>query len=594
MKIWRWIKNTGVQNYQFLKKYLGPDKNYVKWTLRNLSILVILFITFKVIDTNFKYKFWLNEKKVIEWDVRSYYSYLPAAFIYGDLTLDFVDQNKKAIEQLWPVKTEDGKYLIVTSCGLSILYSPFFLIAHAYAHISPFEADGYSVPYKFALVFSALFYLIIGLIFLRKTLKKFFKRDFLVAFVILAIALGTNLFYYSTHEAAMSHVFNFSLISVFVYLTIKWHEKPYWLNTIWIGLLFGLITLVRPTNVLILIVFMFWGITSWKSLWKRTLFFIRRFDLLLIMIFAFLIAWFPQFLYWKTVTGHWLYYSYGAKDASFFFLNPQISDILISYRKGWFIYTPIMAIAFIGIFFLIKRLKIAFWGILIYISAMIYVLSSWWSWWYGGGFGLRAFIDSYAVMAIPLTAILDVSLKKKWIAIFSFLIVAVLIWFNTFQIRQYKNTAIHWWWMNKNTYWETFLKLKPTGKYWDMVTLPDYEKARKGNYVEITPEEKRNREQTRQLKKEFGSFIRKDLTIITNLKKRSNSDTELDSLINIYIEENLNTYVLTTRKKILDSIASRIRNSSKLLEKAIKDAEKRNISVDSMLKLNAIYIYRHQ
>lgn len=593
MKITGRMKNGLRQSVKSLRRYLNPDRSYIKWIIRNLSILVILFITYKVIDTNLKYKFWLNENRIIEWDVKNYYSYLPATFIYGDLTLSFVNEEKQAFDRLWPSKTEDGHWLIVTSCGLSILYSPFFLLAHAYAHLSPYAADGYSVPYRFALVFSALFYLLLGLVYLRKTLKLLFNNEFLIAFVILSIALGTNLFYYATHEPAMSHVFNFSLISVFVYYTIRWYQKPYWLNTIGIGLLIGLISLVRPTNILILLFFIFWNITSWKDLRSRIVFFIRRFDLLLIMIASFLVAWFPQFLYWKTVTGHWLYYSYSAKDAGFFFLNPQILNILISYKKGWFVYTPVMAVAFIGIFFMIKRQKHVFWSVFIYICAMIYVLSSWWSWWYGGGFGLRAFIDTYAVMAIPLASLLHASLKKKWIASVSFIVVAVLIWFNTFQIQQYHYRAIHWWWMNKNTYWETFLKLKPTKAYWEMVTMPDYDKAREGVYEAISPTERRRRKRIIQIKKEYISHIEKDEKLRTRLSLEADHKNRLKDIINDYAETNLDTYIYLSRKHKLDSLMDEIRSNALSFEQAAQEAAEKGIPVDSLIKTTAIKQYKN-
>ena len=105
--------------------------------------------------------------------------------------------------------------------GMSILYAPFFGLAHIYAtSSSDYEADGYSMPYRFALVFSALFYVLIGLLFLRKTLKHFFDEG-VTSLVLIAVGLGTNLFYYTTYEAAMPHAFNFSLICIFVYYTFS-------------------------------------------------------------------------------------------------------------------------------------------------------------------------------------------------------------------------------------------------------------------------------------------------------------------------------------------------------------------------------------
>ena len=46
-------------------------------------------------------------------------------------------------------------------------------------------------------------------------------------------------------------------------------------------------------------------------------------------------------LYWKHIMGTFFFYSYDQEG--FFFGNSHVLDGLLSYRKGWFIYTPIMA-----------------------------------------------------------------------------------------------------------------------------------------------------------------------------------------------------------------------------------------------------------
>ena len=45
--------------------------------------------------------------------------------------------------------------------------------------------------------------------------------------------------------------------------------------------------------------------------------------------------------------------------------------------------------------------------------------------------------------------------------------------------------------MNKEAYWETFLKLRPTARYWEVITIPDYDKAREGVYVDKKPDKAR-------------------------------------------------------------------------------------------------------
>ena len=98
---------------------------------QKLPGLALWFILAAMLTTMVIYHPWSGSKSgeggVIEWDVISYYSYLPATFIYGDVTLGFLDDKDfKYYAKFWPVELEDGNRLILTSMGLSVLYSPFF------------------------------------------------------------------------------------------------------------------------------------------------------------------------------------------------------------------------------------------------------------------------------------------------------------------------------------------------------------------------------------------------------------------------------------------------------------------------------------
>jgi 4-amino-4-deoxy-L-arabinose transferase-like glycosyltransferase len=326
---------------------------------------------------------------------------------------------------------------------------------------------------------SSLFYLCFGFIFLKKILKPHF-RDGIIALTILAIGLGTNLFYFSTREAVLSHAYNFSLFACFIYLMIRWYEKSSIRRTIGLGILLGLISLIRPTNILILLFFLLYGIGSVREIPGRILFFIKKYPLILLMLLMVFLIWLPQFLYWKSVSGKYLFYSY--RDEGFFFQNPQIIKGLFGYRNGWLLYTPMMIFAFLGLPVIYKKLRPFFAGILVFMFFNIWIVLSWWCWWYVG-FGNRAFIESYALLAIPLSAFFSIILKKKlFVKIPFFALFVFFVFLNIFQSFQYINGAIHFDSMNKAAYWENFCKTKPTGTYWQLLTKPDYEKAVKGIY----------------------------------------------------------------------------------------------------------------
>ncbi len=537
--------------------------------------LALIFMALAMTLINLDHRNWQRDR-VIEWDVKSYYAYLPAVFIYQDLSLEFIDNDREKLGDLiWPIQTPTGKRAIITTMGMSVLYMPFFLMAHVYANLTGWEADGYSIPYRVALNFSVLFYVLAGMWFLSRLLLKHFSQK-VTALTLLALGMGTNLLYYTTHEGAMSHGYNFALIALFLWLTHRFHEGERSLgHIVWLGLLAGFITLVRPTNIIVLVLFFLWGVDSWKAFSLRVEWFARRWYFVLVMALFFVLAWVPQFLYWHWVSGQLFFFTYGEEGGGFFWHNPQVFNILFSYKKGWFVYTPIMFFAFLSIFLLpfIKTqnstpLRGLFAPILIYKLLNIYILASWWSWWFGGGFGLRAFVDSYAVLAIPLAALISLAVKqKKNIHYPAVGLLILLLWFNFFQIQQYRRMAIHYWWMNKEAYWETFLKKRPTERYWELITIPDYEKARQGIYVAIQPGQDSNKAET-----ETGEDTASDLAFPNNNKEMDHSPEE--------------------REQQLLRIETRLRGDSAMAAFIREKALKEGVPADTMFRRDALWYYK--
>jgi hypothetical protein len=259
----------------------------------------------------------------------------------------------------------------------------------------------------------------------------------------------------------------------------KWQEKQGWITIIFMGLIIGLITLIRPTNGPIVIVFLFYNITNLKSIQTRVKLFLKNYWKIIVMIIAAFIVWLPQLLYWKSVTGGWLYYSYGHER--FFFNDPKILPALFGFRKGWLIYTPMMLFALVGIGLLWQANKKYFYPILIFFIVNLYIISSWWCWWYGGGFGMRPLIESYAILAIPLSTFLVWATKQK-LQIKIPLGIVILAFFlqSIFHTIQYYYGAIHWDSMTKQTYFDSFWRVRPSDRFESSLFEPDYEAARKG------------------------------------------------------------------------------------------------------------------
>jgi hypothetical protein len=444
------------------------------WTI----IAAVIFI----LGVNNNQKKW--ESKVIEWDSVSYYSYLPATFVQKDLKLRFINEANAydyALRSMYaPLKAPNGNYVIKGSMGMAVLYAPFFFIAHFIAPHTSFAADGFSSIYQFAVLMSGLFYFTIGLFYMRKTLLLFYSEK-ITSITLIALFFGTNLVCYTTLQAAMSHQYIFFLFALFIWFSIRWHREQRWKYSIILGLVFGMIILVRPVNVLFILFFLLYDVKNvadlkgrMQLLWRNSL------GLLLAGVLAFLV-FLPQLLYFKYVTGHYFFNSYIGEW--FYFAHPHLAECLVGFRKGWLLYTPMMVFALAGLFFLKRNAK-PFLVVSVLLTCLyFYILSSWWCWWYGGGFGWRAIIDLYPLLALPMAAFFAAVLyRKKWYSKTTTVFIVLFIILNLFQTIQFHYNIIHYDSMTAAAYVDSFGKLSGRNCDRSLLKSPDYEKARLTNH----------------------------------------------------------------------------------------------------------------
>jgi hypothetical protein len=423
-----------------------------------------------------KYK----RQNVIKWDVIGYYSYLPATFIDKDLALKFI--TPYSITQNSGIRYDyvddsKGNHILKYSMGMSILYSPFFLTAHLLAKSLGYDADGFSVIYQFFVEFSGLFYLVVGLWYLRKLLLLYYSEK-ITATALLLIFFGTNLLYYASVESAMSHAYTFSLFSVFLYFTVVFYKNPTFKKMIVLALTFGLMVLVRPLNLLFVIPFLLYGIASLKDFKNRVFFLFQQYKLLLVFLIVLCLLILPQLMYYKYVTGNYIVFSYGSKE-KFYFNNFHLFDVLFSFRKGWLIYTPMMIFSLYGIWLMRKHFSNTFgFVLLVFIPLYIYIISSWWCWWYGGSFSQRSLIDLYPLLSLPLAHVLNEiqnSIKIKKMVAYAFL--SFFLFLNLFQTLQYKYNFIDYDAMTFKEYVKVFGSLKASSVDTSLLKRPNYERA---------------------------------------------------------------------------------------------------------------------
>lgn len=399
-------------------------------------------------------------KGVLESDAKGYYAYLPAIFIYHDLNFTFFDHIEK--EKYYNENLfydyrafSSGAYISKYYAGTALAQMPFFLVAHFVSLAGNADADGYSKPYMIAVNLAALFYLFLGLLYLKRTLASYQIPEKITSIILIAAVFGTNLFYYSISESGMSHVYSFAFISIFFFYARQFFTtfRPKYI--LLLSLLLGIIVLIRPVNGLILFILPFAagkaevfreGIVSSLKQIKYT-------AAGVILIFAIVSL---QLIFYKLATGSFFVYSYIGEG--FDFLNPHIPEILFSFKKGLFLYTPLYLLAFAGCIYLWKKKRFMFRAWILFFLIITFVFSSWSNWWYGGSFSSRVYIEYIPLFMILLAMALANTRNKLQ---HNGLIAAIVILIVVCQIQtfQYRYNHIHWSDMDRQKYFEVFMRI---------------------------------------------------------------------------------------------------------------------------------------
>lgn len=556
-----------------------------KWLSAN-SILIIASVF--ILIFGFESNRWAKQK-IIDNDVAIYYAYLPAALIYHDLTFEFTKNiPPESKKKIWTIYDHEKNIRILKMpMGVAILHTPFFAVGHVVALLSDFKADGYTPPYQAAVFFSTLFYVLFGLFFLRKLLNRHFSGK-ITNWTLIIIILGTNLFYYSSVNPGMSHPYSFIVITAFLYFTELWHEKANWKRSFIVGLLFGFIVLIRPSNIISVFVFLLYGVYSKAALKTKIDYFRKNYLQLILITVISLIIVSPQVIYWKLISGDWYYYTYG--DEGFFFNDPKFINGLFSFRKGWLIYTPIMTFSLIGMLYL-RRKKEYLIAIPLTTLFALYIIFSWWAWWYGGGFSSRPMIDYYGLLAIPLALFIhEIFSGKKILKAVFLTIILLLISLNIWQSYQYKKGILHYDGMTKEAYIKLFFAKHYPKNYNEIIDRPDY-KMMKQN-VELSQSDYEKQLSGKELK--FYRFC----TVSQIVRKSLRGEKILPGesiysklLIIIKNKESYPEYYDLIVEKAKRKIEKRIKHNDKKMSRLIKKANQENTTPELLVKNHADSIF---
>lgn len=197
--------------------------------------LFILFIGFLFLTTTLGSKIIIHGRTPIRSDAAGYYCYLPAVFIYHDLHCGFLQNGSNLAQQYqqeygyppetWFLNNTEKGWITKFSCGVAVCEMPGFFCACAIAKITGAECNGYSMPFKLMFTLSNLIFALLGFYVLYKFKKTNFS-DKIAIITTAAVALCTNVFYYSTLWIGSAHIYNFFFATLLLYNYKHFLDNP--------------------------------------------------------------------------------------------------------------------------------------------------------------------------------------------------------------------------------------------------------------------------------------------------------------------------------------------------------------------------------
>jgi len=344
-------------------------------------------------------------------DGLSYYVYLPSWVVYHDASLGTVANRRFGGEfpgfsglTRWP---GTGRWVNPHPMGVAVLVLPFYLVGHTLTRLLDYPAEGFSFFYRHSAGLAGACYLVAGLFFLRRLLSRHYSAGVVLA-TLLCITFGTNLFHAGTFDSLWSHVYSFALLACLLDLVECWHGQPTPRRALLIGLVAGLIVLVRHTNVTACLPIVFYGVSDRASLRTRVSELLASPGQLAIIAVSATAVMLPQMVLARLAAGAWLANPYAhvlSSQGGFDFLHPHLLAVLFSVRKGLFFWSPVLLLSVAGFFVMSGRIRGFRAPAVAVLLMLLYLIASWWDWQFGGSYGHRGFTDVLALFALPMAAL---------------------------------------------------------------------------------------------------------------------------------------------------------------------------------------------
>jgi hypothetical protein len=364
-------------------------------------------------------------------DGNEYYAYVRSIVIDHDLNFD--NEYARAEDTFQAAMTGElgispaGHRRNIASVGPSLLWTPFFLAAHAAVHVMQLRgqsvpADGYSWPYLWACAGGTAFYAFLGL-WLSYRLALRFAAPNAALFATIAIWLASSLPVYLYFLPFHAHAMAMFSVAWFLWNWFQVRDgsdgRGRWF--VW-GLSAGLVVATYYLNGLVLLAAL---IECLLRAFKP-----RQFVPTVIggLVFSagLVLVVLPGFLIKGWLDGSLLATGYGGE--LFFWRDPRLLAVGFAAEHGAFLWTPILLAAVLGFAWLIRRTPLVGSIVVLTFAVFYYAVASYRAWHGHSSYGSRFLVALTPFFIFGLAALVEGicgTHRRRWLGAWAAAIVLV-------------------------------------------------------------------------------------------------------------------------------------------------------------------------
>jgi len=359
--------------------------------------------------------------------------------------------------------TGAGRRPSFATIGSALLWSPFYAAADLLTRVAGGSADGFSRPYVAAVAYGSAFYGFVAILLSIAAARRIAGPGLLAGIVIW---LGTPLLFYMYVSPPYSHACSAFAVALFVTIWLRVRERWSVGGAIALGLSGALMAMVREQDVFLALgpaVDFGWTLVRGDSvsisqslalsrsaaaagaadtaagLNERQSGALTRAILVAATgCFAFAVGLLPQLLAYKALNGR-----FGPSTLVMRKMNwqaPHALDVLLSPEHGFFLWTPLAALAIGGLVVLATRgpahVRRIGWCALLMVALQIYVSGSVESWTVAGAFGQRRFVALTILLTIGLGGLIAAVPRGAWRPALG-AVLGVSVWWNVALIAEF-------------------------------------------------------------------------------------------------------------------------------------------------------------